>query len=219
MVLTPNRKELLLVIYDKLIVALFVAVIAATLIYSYNVYSKAFELAQARAGGYTAIAAKLRDLVMNNSVKASQEIQAAYSRGDRFLSQEEGGSIDSLAIEIRGVSKLLGKQIGKTATLSEKLADALTEAATNFAISGAFTKRAVEDANAHIATLQAAFIDSYNGEIGPLASNEFRTFFEAFQNELPIFLRPGVLLIIAVAIFIVSTVVIWILLGLDKTVT
>ncbi|HML07288.1 MAG TPA: hypothetical protein VK430_04055 [Xanthobacteraceae bacterium] len=212
MPVAPNRKELLLVIYDKLIIAIFVAAVSAMLLYSYNVYSKAFELAEKQSGGYSAIAAKLRDLVMINSVKATQEIKTAYGRGDRYLPKKASNEIASLAIEIRGVAKLLEKPIGKTASSSGTLADALTEASINLAISGAFTRQAVDATNDKIIALQARFIESYNSDIGPLTSNEFRHFFNSFESELPFLLRPVFLLIISVLIFVIGTVAIWVLL-------
>ena len=211
--LNTDRRALLLVIYDKLIVGLVVGAATAAVIYSYNVYSKAFELAQAQSSGYSAIAAKLREIVVSNSTQATQKIQLAYDRGDRFFTKEEGDKINSLAIEIRNVSNLLQTKLTKTTAASKNIADALTRAATNFAVPGAFTKRSLEDFNLEVAKLQSGFIDEYDNQIGPLASTEFQKFFQSFQDQLPLYLQPQWLLAIVISSFIGGTIVCWWFLG------
>lgn len=213
MTLSKKRQDLLLVIYDKVIIGLLVAAVSAVLIYSYNLYSKAFDAAQTQAGGYLATSSKLRDLVIDNSTQASQKIQFAFTHGDHFISQQDGDSIETLATQIRDVATLLGKKLNKTAATGEKLANALVGDATNFALPDSITTKAVDNAIAEIVNLQQQFIDNYDVEIGPVATTEFKKFFQAFETQLPFYLQPFYLLISVIVIFGFGTGLAWIVLG------
>jgi len=215
MTLSKKRQDLILVIYDKVVIGLLVAAVSAVLIYSYNLYSKAFDAAQTQAGGYLATSSKLRDLVIDNSTQASQKIQFAFSHGEHDISQQDVDSIDSLAIQIRGIATLLGKKLNKTAAIGEELANALVGDATNFVLPDSITKKAVDGANAKIVGLQQQFIDDYDTEIGSIATTEFQKFFQTFEAQLPFYLQPFCLLVSVVVIFCLGTGLAWAFLGAE----
>jgi len=156
--LDKDKKDLLLIVYDKLVIASCIAAVSAVLIYSYNINNKAFELAQAQSRGYASIASKLRELVLDGSTKARQEIQAAYfNKGERYFSKDEIDAIDSVATEIRGVASLLKKRAKTTSTAAKTLAQTMQELMNKFAVPDTLNKKAVEDADAKIVSLQARF--------------------------------------------------------------
>lgn len=208
-----DKKDLLLIVYDKLVIASCIAAVSAVLIYSYNINNKAFELAQAQSRGYASIASKLRELVLDGSTKARQEIQAAYfNKGERYFSKDEIDAIDSVATEIRGVASLLKKRAKTTSTAAETLAQTMQELMNKFAVPDTLNKKAVEDADAKIVSLQADFIDGYDSEVTQLVSDDFKRFYESFENELPWYYRyPRTIIGVAATVLLGVTIVLFLI--------
>jgi hypothetical protein len=190
-----------------------VAAVSAALIFLYNVYSKAFDAAQIQAGGYVATAVKLKQTAINNSAQGFGKIQFAYSRGIHDISTQDSEAIDALAIEIRNDAILLGGRLQKTTASSEQLADALTQAATVFALPDSITKTALAEAGSKIARLQQDVLTNYDKDISALATSEFKTFYTGFEAQLPAFLQPQRLIVIVILILSLGTYIIWKLLS------
>jgi hypothetical protein len=206
MSISPEKKQALLIVYDKLIIGLLVAAVSAVLLYSYNVYSKAFELAQTHSRSYSTVASRLRDLVIDNSLKVRREARSAYLQGQTSLTKAQTGEIDSLAVEIEDVAILLPKQVASTSEAAKDLSKQLKVASIKFASKDSFTKKSVDEFDAQMTSTQNNFLKNYDTEIGQLAAEEFQKYFDIYQQALPFYMRSGPVLTIAILTFVTFTV-------------
>ena len=166
--------EVWLLIYEKFLLAVTVAIITAALLYLYNVYSKAFEVAESQARSYSLVGNRLRDLVLTNTVKAVHEIRFSYNSSARFLPKEKADAADSLELELEKTSTLLLTELPKSAAISKAISRKMREGIVEFESGLAFNSLQIEAFEKTIEEFQIDFLKTYNSEIGTLTILEFR---------------------------------------------
>jgi hypothetical protein len=197
-----DRRQLLLVVYEKIVVGVAVAAVSASLLYVYNVYSKAFEAAQVHSSGYSAIGAKLKQLTIDNSFSASQEFKTAFERGDPALSKDKTDLVFSLATNVESIAFSLETHANKTANAAERIAKQMKSAALELSVQ--LDQARIQAFNKAIANLDDEFLASYKTEIGEISVTEFRGFFAIYEDAIPWYFRSQYV-ILGCAIFVAIT--------------
>jgi len=186
--LSSDRRKLLLVIYEKIVVGIAVATVSAALLYVYNVYSKAFESAQVHSSGYSAIGTKLKQLTIENSFSASQEFKTAFEEGKTALSKEKTDLVFQLATNIESVAFPLETHAQKTSIAAERIAKEMKGAAVELSVRLDETR--IKSFNRTVSILDDEFLAAYKTEIGKISLNEFQGFFAIYEDSIPWVFRP-----------------------------
>lgn len=215
--LMKTNFDICVLIYEKFLLAVTVAIITAALLYLYNVYSKSFEVAESQARSYSIVGGRLRELVITNTVKTMQEVRFAYNESARSLPNKNAEAADSLALELEKTSALLATELPRSAIISKSIARKMRETIVDFETGLNFTNSQIELFEQAIADLQVSFLSTYNSEIAALTISEFRRFKDQFDQEIPIYLRPLSVILISFIFLICSTAFIFWLKGRPKT--
>ncbi|MFN3351041.1 hypothetical protein [Pseudorhodoplanes sp.] len=199
-------------VYEKVVVAIVVAVVSGLLLYAYNLHSKAFEIAQVQARGHSLTAQKLRELALNGALKATLDIRIAHNSGIDKLPKSIEDSVEVVAIELTAVSKLIAAQLKDAAPIAEEMGRELKTHALKFGVGLEFDRDSIEKFESRMNELQLKFIAVFDREIGPLAVSDLDFFHSSFEQVMPIYLRPKYVMLICLAIFLVATlglVILW----------
>lgn len=212
MQISDSRRALILTIYEKIVVGVAVAAVSAVLLYVYNIYSKAFEAAQLNSRAYTSIAIKLKDVTIENSLKAAHEFRTAFSsEGNRFLPKGKGDSIFAFAGEIENVSFSLELKAPQTAAIAQQIAKDIKLAVVEFSVQ--LGERQIAEFDRKIAKSHDMFLAAYNSEVSLISLAEFQSFLGIYEKTIPNYLQP-IPVLLACGIFVgFISVVLWFVLA------
>jgi hypothetical protein len=214
-----KKIDLYLFLYEKVVLALTIAAISALLLYTYNIYSKAFEVAQSQSKGYSTLFLKMRDLALGGTIKISQDVRAAYSKPSRSLPKEISDSADSISIELRQIADLLVKQSPNSASTAKEMANLIKTDSVNFLTELNFNRLQIDAFENGLAKLRLTFIENFDSEIERITLNEFHNFQTQFEKEIPWIFRPQVLGLGMGILFVFSTVSLFLYIFFGSTTT
>ncbi len=190
---------------DKVLLTLLATVLSSYILYSYNLYTKAFDSAQVQARPYSRLAEGLYTLIQDKVSEATSEVKLQQLSGDSVLSEKVGAELFRLSKKIRidaGVLKpAMESSFEETADIAIEIANRIdTAVGSDFATPNSLTQKNVSNFTDSIVSLQTKFTNSYLQKIGVLVSAELGVFQQSFNEHIPFYARPEVLLVIGLTL-------------------
>jgi hypothetical protein len=186
-------------IFDKILFTVLASLLSTYVLYSYNVYGKAFDASQAQSHSYSTLAHNLYSLVISDSFKAVREVKANYLSGERPLNQKWIDELDRLGDEIQLTASIFGEGFEEPKTIALQIAKLLRDYSLSFSTKQNFTLTNVAEFTDKVRGAQAQFIRAYNGSIGSLISSETKAFEKSFDANIPWQANPITMLYAALA--------------------
>jgi hypothetical protein len=190
-------------IFDKIIFALIATLLSTYLLYDYNIYSKAFEVASAESHSYSSIADTIYKIVIEDVTKINVDVKSNQLLQPERLSKENLQSMLGTAggLQVRSSSvkdvKIINNSLNEPSEAAAKIATRLRNAAADFSDTSKFDKSHVDTFNNEIEKLQNDFISAYVKSIGGVQSSELDIFKEKFNSNVPWEANPLTFLILS----------------------
>jgi hypothetical protein len=168
--------------------------VSTFVLYSYNLYNKAFELAQPQAHVRSTLAKKLNEDIVDKAGVAGQKIMAKYlsaQKADAALQAE----FDHLVADIKFLTAVLKSSMKETGEVADTVWPLLQKAVLDFSLSP--KRQAIEEFTQELVKQQVRFVAAYQKEIPDLIRAELNEFSEVFNSRLPPLARPEILGLIA----------------------
>jgi hypothetical protein len=184
---------------DKVLLALLATIVSTYVLYSFNLYNKAFETAQDQSHSYSRLAEKLYALVIDDLATLLRNIKVDQLSGSSPLSDTNKNELLRLANDVKTRASALRVKLAGPSQIALRAADELRDAVPHFATAPNFTRTNVDAFTNQISIEQTEFIESYNAGIGPLLAMELANFQTAYTDNIPWQARPTSLLLIMLA--------------------
>ena len=185
-------------IFDKVLFAVLATMILTYLLYSYNIYAKAFETAQTQSNVFSLIAVSLKSIILDDLTALLAVIRDDALSGPDALSTKKKDDLLKYAgiIELR--SRALGDKLPDASNVGKIIAEKLRDAVPQLITKAGFKPDRVEAFIQDVETQQIGFLTAYSKKIGSVQSEELEDFRKAFDANVPLEARPSTVLIIAV---------------------
>jgi hypothetical protein len=206
-----KTSKLAVFLYEKVVLAVIISAVSAALLYTYNINSKAFDVAEAQSKGYSALALKLRDLCVTGTIKVGENVRVAYLRGSRTLPDQFAEAIDAVSVEMSQIADLIATKAPNSAKSAKEISRLLNDATLDFQTEFGFNKPHVDEFQKKLEIRRLKFIQRSEVEIKKVALDEFNTFVDDFEKRIPFLLRPKNVWWSTLGLFVISTgVLIWV---------
>jgi hypothetical protein len=203
-------------IADKIILSLAVTILSTLVLVGYNSYSKTFDAAQTDARPMSNLFVKLRNEVIDASFQALKEVRSAYSdAGASALKIDKIKKVRDEAAEIGRLSTLFQGNATETYDSGIALSRKLRKWLTTFEQANNFTDQNIETFDKEVTEATIKFLNSSEKEYSHVVMVEFNKFFDQYYSNVPIYARPGCLLLIT-SIVLVGTIAVLFFLPPDK---
>lgn len=185
-------------IFDKILFTVLASLLSTYILYSYNVYSKAFDAAQAQAHPYSTVANKLHSLIVDDLSKLTTGIKLHQVSGKKPLNEHNLDEMARLANSIQLYASVLENRLDKSSKIALDISQELKSAIPLFNKGNTFIRATVDEFGRDMEKRQASYMQSHFGEVASLFSSELKDFERAFNENVRWQARPETLLILSV---------------------